>query len=102
MNRKRLWLALIVLAIPTFVFAQSAFIYLRHKKFWGKFKLGARWKRYQAQQREDEVLRGYVQMVCTQIRADMEIGKRAMQRAGVWDENGDLTAKYRDLDVEES
>ena len=28
----------------------------------------------------------------------MEIGTRLMQRAGVWDENGELTEKYRDLD----
>ena len=98
MNKKLLWLALIVLAIPTFVFAQSAFIWLRQFKPKRKPNLVTRWKRRRAQQREAQEFYGYFQVVIRQLQADMEIGRRAMQRAGVWDENGDLTEKYRDFD----
>ncbi len=97
MNKKLLWLALLVLAISAFIGAQKAFIYLRYKKLNKKYKLVHNWKRAHAQQRENEVFCDYIELVSQQIRADMEIGKSAMQRAGVWDENGELTAKYRDL-----
>ena len=93
-----LWLALLALAIPTFVLAQTALIYFRYKVPRRKLRFAHNWKRARAQQRADQEFGEYFELVCKQIRADMEIGERVFQRAGVLDKNGELTTKYRALD----
>ena len=97
MNKKRLWLALLVLAIPTFVLAQTAFVYFRYKVPRRKLRFAHNWKRARAQQRAEREFGEYFELACQQIRADMKIGERVFQRAGVLDENGELTPKYRAL-----
>ncbi len=98
MNKKWLWPALILLAPPTFVVAQTAFIYFRYKVPLQKFRFSHNWKRARAQRRAQQEFGEYFELACKQICADMKIGERVFQRAGVLDENGELTPKYRGLD----
>ena len=97
MNKNRFCATLLVLAPAILVLALDVFA--RQKRASKRrYSLAARWKYARAQRREARDFQGYLRVVRAQIQADMEIGKRAMQRAGVRDENGELTEKYREFD----
>ena len=61
-----------------------------------KYQPGTKWNRTPTPEQEAKEFHDYVQELRKQIKADPEIGKRLMQQAGIYDENGDLAEKYRD------
>ena len=61
-----------------------------------KYQPGTKWNRTPTAEQEAKEFQDYVRELREQIKADPEVGKRLMQQAGIWDENGQPTEKYRD------
>ncbi len=61
-----------------------------------KYKPGTKWNIRPTPEQELEDFQNYARELRERIKADPEVGKRLMIDAGIWDENGKLTEKYRD------
>ena len=63
-----------------------------------KYQPGTRWNMDAKKNEEYEAYRAFVRQLLEDLKTDPHAGDDLMQRAGIWDENCQLTEKYRDPD----